>query len=493
MHNKLKTNAEGKHKFLNQNLFLRTINIKPAMVAGFAIKEGIRGQNGAKTLYLNMRYKEAEIYPVDPQVKDLRHKLSKGEITQEEYVAGKAAIWQQALSVNKWYVRYSYRNPGTGKFERIKVYEDVNRFKGEDKIKYSILLRDAINLQLEQGYNPFAGEIEVKEVISEYKQVLASVPSDRSKYTVMQAFKYFLDKTKDSGASKATNDRYRSHINLFKHWLNARKMLLTPAAAITADHVMAFMKEYSEMVLPKSKEWPKGKIKWNNKTYNNYLGSFQSCFNFLSKSIHGVIPRNPIEGAETKITISKKHTAYSDKQLQRLLAVVREKKDTFMEGIILTVYYACIRSKEELRSFRVGNILFDRDLIRLDAEGTKGRRDDHIPLDPELKKYYLELDLDKLPADWYIFSNTRQPGPKQAWANMYAETFRPYRDQLQLTDDHTIYGLKHTRVIHLVLSKKSPYAIMQLTRHTTLDQLMAYLRDLGLTINYEAVEDSRKL
>jgi len=35
----------------------------------------------------------------------------------------------------KWYVLFYYRNPDTDKFQRFRVYEDINRVKGDEQDK----------------------------------------------------------------------------------------------------------------------------------------------------------------------------------------------------------------------------------------------------------------------------------------------------------------------------------------------------------------------
>src|ERR1051325_8898908 len=51
---------------------------------------------------------------------------------------------------DKWYVEYYFSNPFFGKepgqkeFERFKVYEDINHFKGDDQEEYAEKLREAV-------------------------------------------------------------------------------------------------------------------------------------------------------------------------------------------------------------------------------------------------------------------------------------------------------------------------------------------------------------
>ncbi|WP_343668737.1 tyrosine-type recombinase/integrase [Chitinophaga sp.] len=385
------------------------------------------------------------------------------------------------LNVSKWYVIYRYVNPLTFRKEKFRVYEDLNRKHGADKIAYAQLLRDAVNQALREGYSPFGEEQKVQAVIAEQEHKASLQSIQRSSYTVIQAITYYLEQKTHQRKSVGTMRRYSGHLNLFKEWLNRQSMLLYKASDITAGVALTFLEEEDK------------KNGWGNTTYNNYLMTLQGFFNMISKPIHGIIDKNPIEGAEYRETIARKHAAYSDEQLTLILKTVRDAGDTYMEGLILTSYYACVRSKEEMMALRAGNILYDRDLIRLNGEDTKARRDDYIPLDPELKAFYLAQGFDKLPKDYLLFGAKGQPGAMPASHGYYALHFRAYRDRLGMEDRFTLYGFKHTRGIHLANAGVDPYAIMQLYRHRSLDQTMIYLRDLGCTINRKATENSRKI
>lgn len=405
-----------------------------------------------------MMYREAQIYPAD-----LNH------------------------DIKKWYVIYFYYNSNTHQFDRFRVYENINRYKGIEKESYARTLRDAVNYALRCGYTPFSEDLVIKNHLAQAREKRveekkkAQDSSRKENYTVLQAMKYFMDAKTSKGNAEGTISRYQTGMNFFKEWLNERKMLLTPICSITAEHVLSYLEEYEK------------KRGWTGKTYNNQIGTMHTFFNYLALPIQGIIHVNPIKGAETKTTLAQKHAAYTWQQVQQIITLVRKRKDILMEGLVLTSYYACVRAKEEMRHLRAGNILFERDLIKLDAEGTKARREDYIPLDPELKRYFLEHQIDKLPADWFIFGHGGRPGPEMAYKNMYATRFREYRDNLGIDARHTLYGFKHTRNIDLVRAGVSPYDLMVLNRHKNIDETMTYLRDLGLAINHAMLQNSKKL
>ena len=57
----------------------------------------------------------------------------------------------------RWYVYFSYRNPKTGKLERMKnIYGIVNNYKSkEDRLSILTIYRRNLLSLLKEGYNPF--------------------------------------------------------------------------------------------------------------------------------------------------------------------------------------------------------------------------------------------------------------------------------------------------------------------------------------------------
>nr|WP_295875584.1 site-specific integrase [uncultured Chitinophaga sp.] len=470
-----------------------------------------------------MQYRPARIYPFDSLKAEQDDLFAAGKITQEQYFQNVALIPQKALAVSKWYVFYFYMHPFSGKYERFKVYEDINLFRGEEKIQYAKDLRDATTIALKNGYSPWDEEEKLDVFLAESeKHAAARAAGDLSNASMIYGLHLFLTAKKEAGKSDSTISAYTTTANFVRNWLNENGMLLTPAANLTGPQLLQILKEEA---IKNPEE------KWENKTYNNYLLYLETILNWLAKDINGkIIPHNPIKGAEQREVTTNRPSAYTDEELEAVLKAVRDAGDIYVEGLILTSYYAAIRSKAEMRGFKIENIRWDRDLLLLGADATKARREDYVPLDPILKEFFIKNGFDKLPGEWYVFSNNRGPGPIQAAENFYARLYRPFRDtcfidlpaawiayaegretgyiqtlknlyapiyspygRCGIDEDKGLYKFKHTRAIHLALAKKSPYAIMELFRHTSLDQTMIYLRDLGLTVNYEAVEDSRSI
>ena len=55
-----------------------------------------------------------------------------------------------------WYVYYSFLNPETGKYKVFQEKRGINRYKTiKERTAEAIMLRDAINADLKDGFNPF--------------------------------------------------------------------------------------------------------------------------------------------------------------------------------------------------------------------------------------------------------------------------------------------------------------------------------------------------
>jgi site-specific recombinase XerD len=79
------------------------------------------------------------------------------------------------------------------------------------------------------------------------------------------------------------------------------------------------------------------------------------------------------------------------------------------------------------------------------------------------------------------------PHEIRAGKNTLAALFKPVRDRIGLSPNYTIYGWKHTRVIHEMMKGTDAYEIQFMCRHGDLKETQNYMRgfDLSLRKIYE--------
>lgn len=366
---------------------------------------------------------------------------------------------------NKKFIEYYYRVPALlypiykKDWERFKVYEDINRNKDDE---YTEMLRGDVEFALKNGYNPFEKELK------SYKKIANTEPT--KEWTIQQGLLYFIQKWEEKGLDKRTLYLYKKPVTDFIDWLELREMKSFDANLITQEHIENFL-QYSRTL-----------NKWGNRQYNNTKNFLRTGFIFLKKK--KIIASNPCEGIESLRTKSKKHKYYDKQTLERLRIIMQEYEPYLLFAAEI-VYYLCIRSEKELQAFKVGNIIPERKQVLI--ESGKGGVDRYIPLSDEMLKIFKERKILDYPKDDYVLTTSLKPGEKQFGKNYFSKRFAKIRKLAKLTAEHTLYGFKHTRVVHLKLDGASDAEIMGLTGHTDPTSYAKYLRDLGVEVNQDAI------
>jgi site-specific recombinase XerD len=377
-------------------------------------------------------------------------------------------MFRPAKLKGKWpnkFVEYYYRNPETAAWKRFKVFEDINRNK---TAAYDKLLLDAVNDKLKSGFSPFT-DVDPYEP----KPKPETVP-----YTIQRALNYFLLKWKERGQDPETIVRYDRAIRYFEAWLLLKGIQFMAADEITQEHI--------EQALV----YNKTKREWSNRTYNNNKDFLSTCFTYLQKK--AVIKINPCSDISDQKIRTRKHRYYDTSTLNKIMEVMK-KEDPYLHFAAQVVYHLCVRSEKELQNLMVGNIYPDRMQVLLEI--TKTKADRYIPMDPLILKIFQERGIFDYPKDYYLFPQLNKtkfvpdgpPGTEPFTRNFFSRRFVKIRTAAKLSSDYTLYGFKHTRVIHLKQDGAQDAEIMNLTGHKDFASYAAYLRDLGIDVNPENI------
>lgn len=337
----------------------------------------------------------------------------------------------------RWFVWYSYLNPETGKYKRFKVYEDINRIKNlEEKIEYADTLRKAVDYNLKGGYNPFAKNLKVVA---------------RS-WSLMQGLNYFKQKLYDRGLRKRSIQSYESVIRSMYKGL--KPVLLDDIKSINKNHIQQFLSGNN----------------WSNTTYNNHLTFIRTIFNFLIEA--EILETNPAKRVKPLPENITKHRFFDERTWER----IKKESSPELMKFILFLYHTGTRPNEA-RQLKHEHILRDRKLLLVPAGISKNKKDDYVPLS--------ESFLNNFPkGEGLIFGSA---------INYYSGKFQELKKKLKLEKDFTLYSIKATRAVHLAQDGASPYSIMSLFRHSSLEITMSYLRGLGLNVNREAADKVREM
>jgi site-specific recombinase XerD len=356
----------------------------------------------------------------------------------------------------RWYVEYWYRVPEELKpqfknrdWHRFRVFEDINRYKSEE---YARELVDAITHKLEQGFNPFQRPEELSITSSEW--------------SLNRALDEYIIYNREKGLRGKSITTYSETVRIMKEYFQADNVIFLPASSITKAHIKEFITAVGKQ------------RKWKNSTYNKRLANVRTLFNWLLKEGH--ITTNPAIAIDARQTVVTRHQ-YFEKDILAAIKTKMEKTDRWVLSFLEFLYFTCTRPKSETRLLKIEHILFDRHMLYIPGDISKNKKGDYIPMDPDLESKLQHLR--KYPASHFIWGK-KGPDKKPASHNYFASRFKPYKDELGLGENYTMYGLKHTRAIDLANAGVDPYSIMKLMRHSGLDVTMKYLRDLGCEVDF---------
>jgi site-specific recombinase XerD len=376
---------------------------------------------------------------------------------------------------SRWYVYFYYRVPAElrekyngKKWRRFKVNQEVNRWKDHE---YANALIEAVNLALKEGLNPFEDE----------KMELLMDDGPKVELSIKEAVEMYLTEVANRGLSKKTVDRYTNVCELLHQFFVQRGIHKQPVSKVKKSHIKSFL------VANKQEK------QWSNRQYNNVRDYIFTMFEYLRKE--EVIDRNPVELVDSLSVQTKKHKYY-DKILFPKVTRLMSEKQPYLWQMAQFVYYGAVRSSNELRHLKVGDIMEGGDLLLFRAEVSKSNRDDIVPVDPNLKKVFEQMGLLSQDADpdKYIFSIHLQPGERPVSDDFIAKRFRKIRSELNLSQDYTLYGFKHSRCVHLLKDGVKLSDISKLFRHTDIATTAKYARDLGVDFDAsDMMNRSRKI
>lgn len=378
-----------------------------------------------------------------------------------------------------WYIKYYYRIPvdvrdlyDDREWFRFRVKEDMNRRQGPDREEYATWLLSEITNSLKKGYNPFAPEVEITEnQASEF-----IIPDEIS---ANDALLMFLEKWNQRGLAVDSYNRYKRIVSRLIDWLQRKKMLYGDVKKITVEHIEQFL---SDM---------KTKYDYGNREYNNSYDFLRTAFNFLLKK--KIIDESPCTGIDKLKAKTSKHRFYDEANLNAITkALIASDPYTYLA--FQSVYYLCVRSDKELMNLKVGNIQWQENKILTEAEGSKGGAGRYIPMDENIKKLFLDNGIDKYPPHYYVFGIHGAPAEKPFGRGFFSKRFKKVRKVAGLPEWFSMYGAKHTRVLHLKGDGVSDANIMALTGHKDFTAYAKYLRDIGLTMDIKDLNaKSRKI
>lgn len=366
----------------------------------------------------------------------------------------------------RWWVTFYAWDVSKNKKVRKRLFDGINELTSvAARLQHGEYMVQYINRELAQGKT--LGTEVAKQVTTHFK-----------KMSLIELIEWVRDQKESKKYRKGYTKKFGTIVTALEKWYANDKLQPLQALEFNSDYALQFF-EYLRKVK-----------KLENKTLNNYRNDFATVINFVEKKKPGTFKRSPLDAVEILPTVTKKHAAFSDDQLSKILAYCKEhhQQDQFLL-FIQFIYYTLARPKE-IRALRIHDLDIVNKRIYFRGENAKGKIDEYVPMLPDLLAIIKNSRLLELPGEWMVFGNKHCPGPKKINDNYFWERNSKMLEALNIVDkDYTLYGYKHTGAVAFYRSTKDIKLVQFMCRHRTIEQANTYLRDLGELSNFEGLSN----
>ncbi|WP_397446923.1 tyrosine-type recombinase/integrase [Polaribacter sp. R77954] len=424
---------------------------------------------------------------------DLEHDLEHDSKILPLFSKPKIYIAKGDLS-KRWYVYYSYRNPKTGKLERMtNVYGKVNHYKTkEDRISILSYYKKKLLFLLNQGFNPFTNNSKFyeqlknpdtkkkKEIPQKEKVILSAInntikvaikeamnentppsplqpipltskstkkevaitkiststekqhiaPKNQEEMSFVKAFDFAL-RLKEKAVSTATIKDYRRKVKLFIAWMEETHPTKKNIGEISRKDLLDY---FNGIVL-----------KTSARNRNNYRTELGSIFQVLKNN--ELVTENYIHSIPVLKSKTERNKVYTLKEQQNIFEYL-EKQDQLLLLFIKFVSYSFIRPIEVCR-LRIKDINLDTKTVQFKAKNSALKTKiipsilfDELPDLSQLDKESFLFTPDKIGAFWNANETNRR--------DHFSKRFRSVvKDHFKLNEDYGIYSFRHTFIVVL--------------------------------------------
>jgi len=337
----------------------------------------------------------------------------------------------------RWFAFYSYVNPDTNKFERVRIWipnkllTKSSRYKRFDEIKKDI------DSRLLQGWNPY---------VSERPELM----------TLSKALELYMTVKKNLVGHRMSCN-YKCDIKKLTDWLSTKNLQNIPVNQFSTYHARNFMDDISTAK------------KYKNVTYNNLTRAYKTIFNFFIE--RELVLINPF-GKITKLREEDaKIVAFSEKDWGVMYKNLPTHNPTLWL-IANFIYYTAIRPSEIMR-LKFEDIDLVRQKIICQGNKSKNHKSQIVEIPDDFQKLLEKTNWD-YPKEWYIFSFGLRPGENETGPNLIFKQWKKFAIQYNIKE-RTIYNLKHNAAGRLIDGGFNARDIQMHFRHSSLDQTEIYI------------------
>lgn len=344
----------------------------------------------------------------------------------------------------EWYVSFYAKSPSTGKLRRKKIkLNKISAIKERRNMARRIIME--VNDKLSRGWNPFVED------------------APKSFHKLWDALKTYIDVQKKE-LEQASFKTYNSFVQRLKN-------TLTKMGYMENMFVYQFDKTLAASIMLQIKQDPK----LSARTYNNYLFFYKSLFSWLLN--FGYVSKNPFEGIKRMPKkLTKAHKELFTPEMRHDIEKYLKKENPRYLVACMLCYYCFMRPKE-ISWFRVGDINFKTQTIRVWEDYAKNDKNSVRTIPDVMMPYLLDIDWN-YPGDYFVFSRDEPgrffAGKTHLEPEYFAKFWKKVRNRFGWSKKVQFYNLKHTGITNMLADGVAPNFVQGQADHQSLEMTTIY-------------------
>lgn len=376
----------------------------------------------------------------------------------------------------RWYVYFSYRNPETGKLQRMKnVYGKTNNYKTkEDRLSVLTVYRKKLLELLKRGYDPFGDNTLLYNnfnghevpLLQPTKVDVVEEKNEEPTMSIKEAFVFGL-KLKEKLINSTTKRGYQNKVKQLLKWLDKHYPKTKSISLLNKKILTEFLNEVLSNTSARNR--------------NNFRTELSSIIQVLADN--EIVSENFVKKIPVLQSKPKRHKAYSE-EMQKEIFGYLFKEDKILLLFLKFVSFGFMRPQEVCR-IRIGDIDLENKTVQFKAKNSHLKTKivpeilwNVLPDLSNLKKRHFLFTPEKIGGDWEAESENR----RDHFTKRYK---RVVKDHFKLNADYTIYSFRHTYTVRVYRALRKDYApfeaksrLMLITGHTSMSALEKYLREI---------------
>jgi integrase len=363
----------------------------------------------------------------------------------------------------RWHVQYYYYNSENEKFERKRLYLDVNREKTiSARLALLKQIKKALYALFDLGFNPY-------EYFDENR-----IGGENNFYTLVDAIDFVL-KNQETTLKPNTVNSSKYVYQIFKTWCIGQGFNYIQPKDFTKKNALDFLNQEQK------------RRGLSNRTRNNYRTYIHALFTKFAE--HDLVEINPITYVAKLPEKSEKNKVYTNKQVSHIADFMKTHEPQ-LYLLLLFIMYAFVRIESAIK-IQIKHIDLDAKRFLVPAQNEKTGVLIHKPLFGTLLQVLHGVNLSQHPQEHYLF-NTQSQGlilPSETMPNRdyFSKRFlKQIKRPLKMGAEYTLYGFRHTAACNLYTNLRKEMSkdeaesrLMAITGHQTKDALRKYLREIG--------------